>query len=234
MQIARCYQVLLAGLLFLCMAVPSVFANPKGESEIALLTNLFPQNCHFSGQFLQKKNVEGLPIPLHSTGDFFFSCDLGLIWHTQEPFREAILYVNSSNNFRVHEDGSLTPLTGVTRYIMSNVFVKLLKGDTQYFVDEFAIKLADDNTSVELKPESDFMKKGIDSIRFQKNDSDELGITLLVDVTDVTGQVTHVSIDKIRAYQIEGKRGAFEQCEKLYSDNSAWCQVLRSPAHIRR
>ncbi len=221
---------------FLCFFLPTqqLLAVTEASREQALLADLVPNHCHFSGHFQQQKMVEGLPVPLNSDGDFFFSCELGLIWSTHEPFKEAILYVNSTNNFRVNEDNSLTSLTGVTRYIMSNIFVKLLKGDTEYFAEEFQITLADDNASVELRPESDFMKKGIDKISFKKSESDELGIALFVDVTDATGQVTHVGIDRIQHYDIKGKRKAFEQCEKLYSASTSWCQVLSSPSRVRQ
>ncbi|NMH60674.1 outer membrane lipoprotein carrier protein LolA [Alteromonas ponticola] len=226
------WRWLLGGMVLLVSSWLS--ADEGNADEKALLTDLFPSKCHFSGQFTQTKAVAGLPVPLKSNGDFFFSCDLGLIWRTHEPFNEAILYVNSTNNFRVNEDGSLASLTGVTRYIMSNVFVKLLKGDAAYFIDEFAISQADDDASITLTPQSDFMKKGIQHIRFNKSESEDLGITLFVDVMDATGQATHVSIDTIVHYDIEGKRRAFEQCEKLYSQHTDWCQVLRSPSRVRQ
>lgn len=220
--------ITLLALLF-TLTSPRSLATEDVTNEKTLLAGLFPTSCHFSGHFLQHKNVEGLPLPLKSTGDFFYSCDLGLVWSTTAPFRDAILYVNRAKNYRVDEQGVLTPLTGIARYIMSNVFVRLLNGDADYFAEEFAISLADDNV-VALKPESDFMKKGIESIRFKKVNDTEHGTSLFIDVTDATGQITRVSIDQIRDYDIDGKRHAFDQCETLYADTTDWCQVLRSPS----
>ncbi|QJR80935.1 outer membrane lipoprotein carrier protein LolA [Alteromonas pelagimontana] len=220
--------------LMLVIISQCLSASESVTDEESLLNDIFPEQCHFSGHFTQQKNVEGLPVPLKSDGDFFYSCNLGLIWHTRSPFEETILYVNSANNYRVEENGSLSPLTGVTRYIMSHVFVRVLQADTDYFVEEFAISQTQDNESVELKPESEFMKKGLQSIRFKKAEDAKAGVSLMVSVLDATGQVTDVNINNIEAYNIEGKRRAFEQCEQLYADNRQWCQILRSPSRADR
>ena len=221
------------GVLFcalLCGLVPHhVQASPRQPDEATLLAEIFPSGCHFSGQFSQQKTIQGVPVPLTSTGDFYHSCDLGLIWHTQTPFTEAILYVNSSNNFKADGNGTLAPLTGTTRYIMSNIFVRLLKGDTSYFTDEFAISADMQSGTVTLRPESEYIRKGLDSILVSKATDQEKGVSLNIEVLDATGQRTDVLISAVEQYDFSGKRAAYEQCEALYSDTS-WCQVLRSPS----
>lgn len=212
-----------------CLAPQYAQASPQQPDETALLTGIFPSGCHFSGRFLQKKTIRGIPTPLTSTGDFYYSCDLGLIWHTQTPFSEAILYVNSSNNFKAGVDGSLAPLTGTTRYIMSNIFVRLLKGDTDYFVEEFAISKGEENTIVTLRPENEYLRKGLDTITISKALDQTKGTSLSIGVLDATGQLTNVLINNVEHYSISGKREAFEHCEMLYADTKDWCQVLRSP-----
>lgn len=223
----RAFLVIATWLFF-----PFSFAEAGEEVEEQLLAGVFPESCNFSGKFLQQKTVEGLPVPLKSHGDFFYSCDLGLVWRTVSPFEEAILYINSSNNYRADEDGQLQPLSGIARYIMSSVFVKLLNGDTDYFLDAFTVSEADGG-SVLLHPESDYMKKGLERIAFAKTTDEELGITLSIKVTDATGQITSVHIDQIDEFEIEGKRNAYEKCESLYRDNVNLCRVLRSPTSIR-
>lgn len=216
--------------VLLCGLVPRhVQASPRQPDEAALLAEIFPSGCHFSGHFSQQKTIQGVPVPLSSTGDFYYSCDLGLVWHTQTPFNEAILYVNSSNNFRADADGALTPLTGTTRYIMSNIFVRLLKGDTGYFIDEFAISPGEQSGRVTLRPESEYIRKGLDTIMVSKTTDQDKGVSLNIEVIDATGQLTNVVISAVEQYTINGKRAAYEQCESLYSDTT-WCQVLRSPS----
>lgn len=211
------------------LVLPHVQASPRQPEEAKLLAEIFPPGCHFSGQFSQQKTIQGVPVPLTSTGDFYHSCDLGLIWHTQTPFTEAILYVNSSNNFKADDKGALAPLTGTTRYIMSNIFVRLLKGDTSYFTDEFAISADMQSGAVTLRPESEYIRKGLNTITVSKTTNQDTGVSLNIEVLDATGQRTDVMISAIEPYDFSGKRAAYEQCEALYSDTS-WCQVLRSPS----
>jgi len=219
--------------LFCLLAVAEaspVLAKDSKNTEETLLSAIFPSRCNFSGHFSQRKAVEGVSVPLNSTGDFFYSCDLGLVWHTSKPFSEAVLYVNSTNNFKAEDDGTLTPLTGITRYIMSNIFVRLLNGDTAYFAEEFSVTEATDKT-VRLHPESGMLQKGLDVIHISKTEDDS-PTAVSIKVTDVKGQDTLVLIDHIQQYSFTGKRSAYEQCNNLYADKTNWCQVLRSPSRF--
>lgn len=219
--------------LVLCGLTPFYAkANANQPDEAALLAGIFPSGCHFSGRYSQQKTIQGVPVPLISTGDFYYSCDLGLIWHTKTPFDEAILYVNSSNNFKAEADGTLAPLSGTTRYIMSNIFVRLLKGETSYFTDEFTISKGKHNGMVELQPESDYIRQGLNVITVQKNTSQTEDTVLEISVIDASSQLTEVAISDIKQYDISGKRAAFAQCEALYSDMPDWCQVLRFPSRF--
>ncbi|MBO1256751.1 outer membrane lipoprotein carrier protein LolA [Alteromonas sp. 5E99-2] len=209
-------------------------SQKHNSTELQLLADLSPTSCHFSGTFSQQKNVKGLPVPLLSTGDFFFSCDLGLIWNTLSPFSEALLYINASNNFRIDDKGNVEALSGVAHYSMSKIFLKLLKGDTQYFADAFSVVLIPNSDTIELTPESSFMKKGIEHIHFNKNKDEQGNIQLEIRVMDITGQMTKVEINNISEFDISGKRQAFEQCEKAYPSPLQWCKGLRSPLHFQR
>lgn len=216
--------------LLLCGLAPNhLQATSLTPSEAPLLAEIFPSSCHFSGKFVQQKTIEGVPAPLISTGDFYYSCALGLVWRTQTPFTEAILYVNNSNNFKVNGNGDLSPLTGATRYIMSNIFVRLLKGDTDYFTDEFAISRGSQAGTIELRPESEYVRKGLDTISINKTTDQNKEVSLNIEVLDATGQSTNVVISAVEQFNLDGKRAAYEQCNALYSDTS-WCQVLRSPS----
>lgn len=211
------------------LASTAAMAGQTEASEESLLSGLFPSNCYFSGHFKQQKAVKGLPAALSSSGDFFYACDLGLVWHTSTPFSEAVLYVNGTNNFTAQDDGTLSPLSGVARYIMSNIFVRLLEGDTRYFAEEFAVS-QEETKSLVLLPESEMMQKGLEAIRISKSGDKTAPVTLNIKVTDATGQDTQVLIEQIKHYNFDGKRKAYEQCLEMYSDKTNWCQVLRSPS----
>lgn len=225
-------------LKWLCLGLillsASLRANTATESEKELLANVFPTSCHFSGQFSQLKHIDGLPVPLLSEGDFFFSCDLGLVWNTHSPFNEVILFVNAAKNYLVDDEGEIQPLSGITQYILSKVLMRLLQGDTDYFAEEFIVTPAEGSEMLMLRPESYFMQKGIDNIQFKKNESLEEGVSLSVVVTDTTGQKTKVQINRIQEHEIDGRRSAFEQCKDLYPNSEQWCKLLRSPRRFEQ
>lgn len=208
--------------------------TPTDATEAELLAGMFPHSCHFSGNFIQQKNIKSLPIPIKSSGDFFFSCDFGLVWNTSAPIQEALLYVNARKNYRVDERGEIEPLSGAARYAMSKVFLRLLKGDTEYFADEFAVSAAPDNAGLILVPESEFMKKGINQIQIAKHGATQSDLLLNINIQDTTGQNTVVTIDSIREYAIDNKQAAFEQCETIYPGPGDWCRILRSPDFYMR
>ena len=111
---------------------------------------------------------------------------------------------------------------------MSNIFVRLLGGDTSYFTEEFAVSL-DETGSLLLLPENETLQRGLQAIRISKSADTSSPLALSINVTDTTGQDTEVRIDNIQEYDFEGKRKAYEQCVELYSDKTNWCLVLRSP-----
>ncbi|WP_189405634.1 outer membrane lipoprotein carrier protein LolA [Alteromonas halophila] len=212
-------------------------ASPTGvseEAEAQLLAAIFPDSCHFSGQFSQQKAVKGLPMPLKSRGDFYFSCELGLIWHTQAPFQEALLYANASDSYRVNERGDIEPLSGVAKYAMSNIFLRVLKGDTDYFAQMFTVRRAENESGTELLPDSAFMQKGIKRILISKQRDDNDAVTLNIHIDDTTGQRTAVTINQITPYAINDKQAAYDQCRALYPSTRKWCRALRMPGQVIR
>lgn len=204
------------------------------SAEKQLLSAVFPKTCHFSGLFVQKKEIQGLAFPLQSSGDFLFSCDLGLIWNTTAPFNEALLYANAKTNYKVDEHGNIEEMSGTTRYVMSRFFLRLLNGDADYFAQEFKVTLTEDGSGTILTPESDFMKKGIEGILIENFNPDEKALSLNVKITDATGQATHITIKSIVEYSLDGRTEAYKQCKVLYPNPSKWCRLLRSPGYYMR
>ncbi|MFC4699976.1 outer membrane lipoprotein carrier protein LolA [Glaciecola siphonariae] len=218
----------LSVLLFLVSGI--THANDSAQiNEQAMLAEVFPSSCDFSGDFTQTKHIDGLPMPIKSTGDFFFSCGLGLIWNANTPFSEVLLFANATTNFRIDESGEIEALSGKVRYGMSKIFLRLLKGDVEYFADEFSVNLLENGAVTQLIPESEFMRQGINNILIKKTQSPQQPLMLNIDIQDATGQVTSVVIDNINEYSVSGKKQAFEQCKQVYPSPAQWCRMLRSP-----
>ncbi|WP_100656149.1 outer membrane lipoprotein carrier protein LolA [Alteromonas flava] len=231
-------RLTISGALFIFLGqsinATSAETDKSTLSEQQLLAAIFPPSCHFSGQFQQQKRIQGLDFPLVSTGDFYYSCDFGLVWNTQAPFQDALLYANSSASYRVDAQGEIEPLAGTARYIMSNVFIRLLKGDTAYFAEEFDVTRDTTTQATRLTPIGEFMRKGLQQIVVNPLADNEQAETLHVVITDVTGQDTVIKIGDTVNYSFDSKKAAYEQCQQLYPSPLEWCRVLRSRDYYER
>ncbi|MFC3095366.1 outer membrane lipoprotein carrier protein LolA [Alteromonas sediminis] len=206
------------------------------QAESTQLAQIFPTSCHFSGTFTQNKHIEGISFPLQSEGDFYFSCNFGLVWNTITPFPEALLYANARMNYRVDEQGKIEEMPSTTRYVMSQFFLRLLKGDAEYFENEFSVSALQENQGTLLVPKSDFMKRGLKHIKVNKrllSDSAN-SVQLDIEISDATNQVTHIVISDILEYEIEDRQAAVEQCLELYPRPLQWCRLMRSPGYYNR
>lgn len=215
------------GLLISHVAFANAVNVDSGDKK-ALLRSVMPTACHFSGDFIQNKKIQGLSAPLISDGEFFFSCDIGIIWQTQSPFAEALIYSHYFN-YRVSGD-AIEKLTSLTHYGMSKIMLKMLNGDVDYFAESFSVgSLIDGELS--LSPQSKFMKKAIDKIVLQKTQVDD-SISLLVNIHDKSQQLTKITIDNLVEYDLENKQVARRQCEKNHADKEVLCEILHYPARF--
>ena len=228
-------QLLAFTFLYCLLQGQQALAFDNAATEQELLRDILPSSCDFTARFEQSKQVKGIPLPLKSNGEFLYSCRLGLIWNTVYPFYETLLISNRKHSFRMDEDGELLPLQGAVQFGMSRVFMRLLKGDIDYFADEFSVQKALDNNATRLTPESKFMKKGLAFIDVQKTEREETGVSLTIEIQDVMGQVSIIDIHKIsEATNVDSRLQAYEYCQTVYKATPKWCRILRTPAEFDR
>jgi hypothetical protein len=58
------------------------------------------------GQFVYKRFLSELPAPLESTGEYLFVKDLGIAWHTEQPFDSEFIVTAAGTTQR--DDGKVT------------------------------------------------------------------------------------------------------------------------------
>ena len=80
-------------------AADSVFAHPAAAPELARLTRATAQSLEKSqvvrGKFVQRRYLADLAQPLESSGTFLFARDVGIEWHTAQPFDSQFLLAES-------------------------------------------------------------------------------------------------------------------------------------------
>ncbi len=186
-----------------------------------------PAACHFSGEFSQTKQIKTLPVPLVSNGEFIYSCDLGLIWKTQNPIVESLVFTNQKLNFLVPEKLLIENLEGVQHDFLANLLLGLMAGNVEFIAKEFEIEISekkDNLIQLTLAPKNKMVKQAIDTVVLKKQTNKK---ELQILITDKNQQVTRiVSIEK----QQFAKNDDFSKsCTSLSADA---CNLLLNPVRI--
>lgn len=86
------------------------------------------------GRYQQLKHLDGFPQPLQSSGTFLFVRDLGVIWHTAEPFEsEFVLDAAGVRDAGMNHGASAQPVLRM----VSSVFVALFELDLDVLSAQF-------------------------------------------------------------------------------------------------
>jgi hypothetical protein len=216
-------------LLFCCffaLSVTSIADSQERSNKQALLAEVFPNACVFSGTFVQEKWLDGLENPLRTQGDFFFSCKYGLVWNTVQPIKEVFLYADSTKSFRVDERGRMLRPSGGALYAMSRIVFRILEGDVEYFSKDFELS-RDASGALLLVPRSKYMRRALKQIHIQRIFNDQAGDSIRLRIIDKVEQSTQVVIDNINDYPIDSWQKSYEKCKALYPTSKEWCVALR-------
>ena len=85
------------------------------------------------GQFVYRRFLSELPTPLESTGEYLFVKDLGIAWHTQQPFDSEFIVTAAGTTQR--DDGKVTLQTSADEQpavrAVARILLALLTLDVQ-------------------------------------------------------------------------------------------------------
>ena len=177
-------------LMILCLVIIK-FLSPAIANDVDNRLGSKLINADFvHGEFLQKKYIKVLSLPLVSTGNFTYKKTQGLVWETLVPM-ESKFVISSSQ-----------PLTGSDRNNLKNessskllaeIFLSFFSGDVYALERVFHI---DDKTSIgnnllniELTPISSQLKKYIANIEVGGNEHVET-----IKINEVSGDRTEINL----------------------------------------
>jgi hypothetical protein len=93
------------------------------------------------GKFVYKKFLKEIPQPLISRGEFLFARDLGIDWHTREPFDSD--FVLTAKGMTQRDDGKITLQMNASEQpavqIVAHIFLSLLSLDVGSLQNSFAL-----------------------------------------------------------------------------------------------
>lgn len=143
-------------------------AEVSEQTSMQLLTDYLPTSCYHSGAYRQEKKLDGINQPLESQGNFIFSCQHGLIWHTQSPVTETAVYTARGKHFLV-VDEQASPLDNRVHKALGTLLNHLMGGDTQYLLRNFTIE--EKAHSLQLTPKHKRLKRAVQGIDITQHDA---------------------------------------------------------------
>lgn len=191
----------------------------RADSPQAIAPNIkdfLPQQCYFAGRFAQNRKVESIPAPLESQGNFLFSCEDGLIWHTGLPTRETVIYTNGKKHFQVGSDDRMEPLKGRLHANMALLLNGLMGADLSYLEKYFSLGAIEPD-HVELQPKKKNMRKFIEQLNLRKH-----GESIEINLVNDARNNTTIRISDIQTLNQFGS----EQCRERYPEPANICGSL--------
>lgn len=137
----------LAALLVLANAAaapPDPFARPVTDeaqlrAALSLPASKLTKAQVLAGTFTHSKHLSEIPRPLVATGKFVFVRDLGVYWHTQQPFDSVVVLTGAG---LVQRDGDGPPLRvnadeQPAVRVIANIFMALFTLDVGILARDF-------------------------------------------------------------------------------------------------
>lgn len=182
----------------------SLLCSPLHSSEFAGnidLNNPLPESpCSFSGNFVQTKIITGLDKKLESTGAFYYHCDSGVIWSTNTPIEETLVFNRSGDNFQIKDQQALK-LKSRQSKLLGKLLNSMMSGDQTEIEQQFLINNTENG--YELLPKKKSLKRAIKSIQLSFSETDSLAHSstsqLNNDVIDQNVSAKENSITKERS-----------------------------------
>jgi hypothetical protein len=145
----------------------SVFSHPATAHDLAALTRApaaAVKNAQvIRGRFVQKRYLAGLTKPLESSGTFLFARQVGIEWHTEQPFDSQFILTESG--IKQRDDGGVTLQISAAEQpaltVVSRVFFALFALDLDSLSHDFTLfgeSVGNAGWEIGLQPHADALR----------------------------------------------------------------------------
>ena len=138
---------------------------------------------NLTGSFVQEKHLAALSRPFVTKGQYIYTVEYGLIWHTLKPVDNKLI-INQQGISEAQADGSLKILTSDTSF--SALLLPIFSADPQSIKEHFNI-LESDN-GITLTPINPQISSLIQNLDLVISDQALQQITL----NETNGNLTHI------------------------------------------
>jgi len=219
---------LIFAILFLLSS--NVVANDRVGTSSTLpskiLQSMLPTHCAFSANFTQSQVIQDIPKPITSNGALLFSCQHGLVWRTQTPTLQTLLYGSkgkvNTKHAKINAHGKLEYLSGRSTRQMAALLNAIMGSDTTYILKRFNVTQSEQSTvsnRIHLTPKNKHLKKFITHIELDK----QAEIVIIRIINNDTESVT-INMNNITNYDALNT----EICHIALSQKKAICELFIS------
>jgi len=170
----------------------------QAESTTTQVVAHMQQHPLISGEFLQTRQLQGLPRPIISSGNFIFWRQHGLYWETLQPFYQATTFARDEVITWLAPEGPAQPAASrdhVQKYA-NRILLSIFGADMEMIDGLFSSQWHSDgdNWSVVLTPANASVKKAISNAHLS-------GMQYLqqLRVTSSNGDVSTMVFDQVQA-----------------------------------
>jgi hypothetical protein len=124
-------------------AAADAFAQVTGETELRALLSRPAARLRnaqvIRGKFQHSRHLREIPRPLVALGEFIVVRDLGVYWHTQQPF-DSVVVLTGAGLAQSDESGPMQRITADEQpavRLISNIFMALFTLDIQTLARDF-------------------------------------------------------------------------------------------------
>lgn len=196
---------LLAGIACLSLALVAQaadpFAHPASASQLKSLLSRpaarLDQARTLSGVFSQSRFLRELPRPLVAGGEFVFARDLGVFWHTRQPF-DSVIVLNAAGMTQIDEGAAPLRLSAEEQpavRLVGNLFAALFTLDIARLGRDFELFGTGEGKqwTLGLKPRASGLAGVIRQVTVVGSDDVEQ-----VELTDAHGDRTLIELSAIQ------------------------------------
>ena len=121
-----------------CLVVLCLVANCSiAEPSTSDLSTVLPKACLMAGNFQQSKHLPGISEALESQGEFIFHCQQGLIWQTNLPHPETLVYRLDGKHQLLLPDSEAERLNSRVHRELGKILNNLIGADLEYLNRHF-------------------------------------------------------------------------------------------------
>ena len=215
------------------LSLPLLFAllvcsGPGHADSVAqLLKNVLPASCNFSSDFVQNKTISAIPKPISSSGQLLFSCNHGLIWQTQQPITDILIYNHRNIQLKSIDGSRYLTLNDIRHQQIAKLLISLMQADTETLLADFIVEDLSQvpATSLSLTPKNAMAKKSIDTIVLTKDPQTDM---LEIVINNANRQTIQLLINNNQTYANLNREQYSHTCKNTLALPKA-CDVILNP-----